>query len=77
MNQINTKHFYSRQKGISFSMLVATREIYKVNWKRKRVYTLYEVSKFEVKEYQQKKKRSKPMNDESSYDNEKVWDECR
>ena len=33
-------------------MLVVTKEIYKVNRKRKKVYTLFEVSKFEVKEYQ-------------------------
>ena len=52
MNQINTIHFYSRQKGRSFSMLVEAKEKYKVNRKRKKVYTPYEVSKFEVKEYQ-------------------------
>ena len=45
MNQINKKHFYSRQKGRAFSMFVASREIYKVNRKRKREYTPYEVRK--------------------------------
>ena len=60
MNQINKKHFYSRQKGRALSMLVASREIYKVNRKRKREYAPYEVSKEETKEYQNK--RSKPMN---------------
>ena len=60
MNQINKKHFYSKQKGRALSMLVASREVYKVNRKRKREYAPYEVSKEEVKEYQ--KKRSKPMN---------------
>ena len=32
-------------------MLVALREVYKVNMKRKREYDLYEVSKEETKEY--------------------------
>ena len=72
MNQINKKHFHSRQKGRALSMLVASREIYKVNRKRKREYTPYEVSKEEVKEYQ--KKRSKPMNYDSSYNREENWD---
>ena len=40
-------------------MLVASREVYKVNRKRKRKYAPYEVSEKEVKEYQ---KRSKPIN---------------
>ena len=35
-------------------MLVASIEIYKVNRKRKREYTPYEVSKEEVKEYQRR-----------------------
>ena len=51
MNQINTIHFYYRQKGRSFSMFVVTKEIYKVNRKRKK-YTLHIIYKFEVKEYQ-------------------------
>ena len=66
MNQINKKHFYSWQKGRALSMLVASREIYKVNRKRNREYTPYEVSKEKVKEYQ--KKRSKPMDYERSYE---------
>ena len=45
MNQIKKKHFYSRQKGRALSMLVTSREVYKVNRKRKREYILYEVSK--------------------------------
>ena len=60
MEQINKKHFYSRQKGRALSMLVSSREVYKVNRKRKREYRPYEVSKEEMKIY--KKKRSKPMN---------------
>ena len=36
MNQIKMRHFYFRQKGRALSMLVASREIYKVNRKRKR-----------------------------------------
>ena len=71
MNQINWKQFNSRQKGRALSMLVSSREIYKVNRKRKREYIPYEVSKEEVKEYQ--KKRSKPMNDERRYDNDGRW----
>ena len=73
MNQINKKHFYSRQKGRALSMLVASREVYKVNRKRKREYTPYEVSKEEEKEYQ--KKRSKPMDYERRYDNDGKWEE--
>ena len=72
MNQINKKHFYSRQKGRALSMLVASREIYKVNRKRKREYTPYEVSKEETKEY--KKKRWKPMNYDSNCNREEIWD---
>ena len=59
MDQINKKNFYSRQKGRALSMLVSSREIYKVNRKRKREYKPYEVSKEEIKNYKQK--RSKPM----------------
>ena len=54
-------------------MLVTSREVYKVNRKRKREYTPYEVSKEEVKEYQ--KKRSKPMDTERSNDNDGKWEE--
>ena len=55
MNQIIKKHFYSRQKGRALFMLGASREIYKVNRKRKREYVPYEVSKEETKEYQKKR----------------------
>ena len=72
-NQLNKKHFYSRQKGRALSMLVASREIYKVNRKRKREYAPYEVSKEETKEYQ--KKWSKPMDYERSYDKDGRWKE--
>ena len=72
INQINKKHFYSRQKGRALSMLVTSSEVYKVNRKRKREYAPYEVSKEEVKEYQ--KKRSKPMNYDSNYNREESWD---
>ena len=60
MDQINKKHFYSRQKGRALSMLVSSREIYNANRKRKREYKPYEVSKEEMKNYKQK--RSKPTN---------------
>ena len=69
MNKINKNYFYFLLKERAFSMLVASRKIYKVNRKRKRGYTSYEVSKEEVKEYQ--KKRSEQMNIERSYDNDK------
>ena len=49
MDQINKKHFYSRQNRRALSMLVSSREIYKVN--RKREYKLYELSKEEMKNY--------------------------
>ena len=52
-------------------MLVASREIYKVNRKRKRINSIW-VSKEEVKEYQ--KKTSKPINIERSYDNDGIWE---
>ena len=58
MDQINKKHFYSRQKGRALSMLVSSREVYKVN--RKREYKPYKVNKEEMKNYKQK--RSKSMN---------------
>ena len=73
MNQINKKHFYSKQKGRALSMLVTSREVYKVNRKRKREYAPYEVSKEEVKEYQ--KKRSKPMNYDKHNVREENWNE--
>ena len=73
MNQINKKHFYSKQKGRALSMLVTSREVYKVNRKRKREYAPYEVSKEEVKEYQ--KKRSKPMNYDRHNEREENWNE--
>ena len=73
MNQINMKHFYSKQKRRALSMLVTSREVYKVNRKRKREYVPYEVSKEEVKEYQ--KKRSKPMNYDRHNEREENWNE--
>ena len=54
-------------------MLVTSREVYKVNRKRKREYAPYEVSKEEVKEYQ--KKRSKPMNYDRHNEREENWNE--
>ena len=54
-------------------MLVTSREVYKVNRKRKREYILYVVSKEEVKEYQ--KKRSKPMNYDRHNEREENWNE--
>ena len=54
MDQINKKHFYSRQKGRALFMIVSSREIYKVNRKRKREYKPYELSKEEMKNYKKK-----------------------
>ena len=42
MEQINKKHFYSKQKGRALSMLVTDKEIYKINRKRKKEYSAYE-----------------------------------
>ena len=49
MDQINKKHFYSRQKGRALFMIVSSREIYKVNRKIKREYKPYDVSKEEIR----------------------------
>ena len=49
-------------------MLVANREICKVNRKRKRKYTTYEVRIEKVNEYHKKKLKS--MNDDRRYDND-------
>ena len=51
MNQINKKHLYQRQKGRALFMLMARREVYKINKKIKREYVPYEVSKEETIEY--------------------------
>ena len=42
MEQINKKHFYSKQKGRALLILVTNKEIYKINIKRKREYSEYE-----------------------------------
>ena len=42
ISQINKKYFNIGQKGWEFSMIVASREIYKIN--RKREHTPYKVS---------------------------------
>ena len=60
MEQINKKHFYSKQKGRALSMLVTDKEIYKINRKRKREYSAYEPTIEESKEY--KSRRLKPIN---------------
>ena len=73
MNQINKKHFYSKQKGRALSMFVASREVYKVNSKRKREYAPYKVSKEEVKECQ--KKGSKSINYDRHNEREENWNE--
>ena len=39
MNQINKKHFYYRHEGRALSMLVASREIYKLD--KKRIHSIW------------------------------------
>ena len=73
MEQINKKHFYSKQKGRALSMLVTDKEIYKINRKRKREYSAYEPTIEESKEY--KSKRLKPINYDSVNENRKIWNE--
>ena len=70
MEQINKKHFYSKQKGRALSMLVTDKEIYKINRKRKREYSAYEPTIEESKEY--KSKRLKPINYDSVNENRKI-----
>ena len=43
MNQMNKKHFSSKLKGRTLSMLVASREVYKLKRKRKSEQNLFEV----------------------------------
>ena len=73
MEQINKKHFYSKQKGRALSMLVTDKEIYKINRKRKREYSAYEPTIEESKEY--KSKRLKLINYDSVNENRKIWNE--
>ena len=51
MEQINKQHFYSKQKGRALSMLVTSKEVYKVNRKRKREYSAFDPSPEEIKDY--------------------------
>ena len=73
MEQINKKHFYSKQKGRALSMLVTDKEIYKINRKRKREYSAYESTIEESKEY--KSKRLKPIKYDSVNENRLIWKE--
>ena len=73
MEQINKKHFNSKQKGRALSMLVTDKEIYKINRKRKREYSAYEPTLEESKEY--KIKRLKPLNYDSVNENSLIWKE--
>ena len=73
MEQINKEHFYSKQKGRALSMLVTDKEIYKINRKRKREYSIYEPTIEESKEY--KSKRLKPINYDSVNENRLIWKE--
>ena len=71
MEQINKKHFYSKQKGRALSMLVTDKEICKINRKRKREYSTYEPTIEESKEYQSQ--RLKPLNYDSVNENRLIW----
>ena len=73
MEQINKKHFYSKQKGRALSMLVTDKEIYKINRKRIREYSAYEPTIEESKEY--KSKRLKQLNYDSVNENRKTWND--
>ena len=71
MEQINKQHFYSKQKGRALSMLVTSKEVYKVNRKRKREYSAFDSSPEEIKDYKQK--RHKSINYDSIKVKNKFW----
>ena len=54
-------------------MLVTDKEIYKINRRRKREYSAYELTIEESKEY--KSKRLKPINYDSMNENRLIWKE--
>ena len=71
MEQINKKHFYSKQKERALSMLVTSKEVYKVNKKRKKEYSVFDPSPEEIKD--DKHKRHKPINYDSIKEKIKLW----
>ena len=73
MEQINNKHFYSRQKGRALSMLASNESICKLNRKRKREYSVYDINNEEEKEY--KTKRHKPLNMKNQSNDQELWNE--
>ena len=73
MEQINKKHFYSKQKGRALSKPANDKEIYKISRKRKREYSAFEPTIEESKEY--KSKRLKPINYDSMNENRLIWKE--
>ena len=73
MEQINKQHFYSKQKGRALSMLMTSKEVYKVNRKRKKEYSAFDPSPEEIKDYKQK--RHKPINYDSIKENSKLCKE--
>ena len=73
MEQINKQHFYSKQKERGLSMLVTSKEVYKVNRKRKKEYSAFDPSTEEIKDYKQK--WHKPINYDSIKDKNKFWKE--
>ena len=73
IEQINKKHFYSKQKRRALSMLVTDKEICKINRKRKRECSAYEPTIEESKEY--KSKILKPPNYDSVNKNRKIWND--
>ena len=52
-------------------MLVTSREVYKVNRKRKKKYSAFDPSPEEIKEYKQK--RHKPINYDSIKEKSNIW----
>ena len=73
MEQVNKQHFNSKQKERGLSMLVTNKEVYKVNRKRKREYSVFDLSTEEIKDYKQK--RHKPIIYDSIKDKNKFWKE--
>ena len=46
MEQINKKHFNSKQEGRALSMLVTSKEVYKENRKKKRILNFWSKSRW-------------------------------
>ena len=73
MEQISKQHFYYKQKERALSMLVASKEIYKVNREKKREYSAFDPSLVEIKDYKQT--THKTINYDSIKEKNKFWKE--